>query len=180
MLNPRHRAVATTTPECRSASASLRCVMLPVVRITETRPPVHELSWPPVRLLSLRPSDSPDCRFSVAASVATGGVSDRSRLTGRDSVSGHLRLNPWEAPARLPPPARSASPGTAPSAAASWRARSRCLPSARAPCGSDGQQRFDDEANGGEPRANQRGAAETGASGEPHQMKGIGLPGGSG
>ena len=56
----------------------------------------------------------------------------------------------------------------------------------------DGQQRFDDddrpetellparEANGGEPRANQRGAAETGAGGEPHQMKGIGLPGGSG
>ena len=29
LARPRHRAVATTTPECRSASASLRCAMLP-------------------------------------------------------------------------------------------------------------------------------------------------------
>ena len=56
----------------------------------------------------------------------------------------------------------------------------------------NGQQRFDNDdrpetellparlANGGEPRTNQRGTAETGASGEPQQMKGVGLAGGIG
>ena len=52
-----------------------------------------------------------------------------------------------------------------------------------------GQQRFDDDyrpeaellsarqANRGQPRAYQRGTAETGASGESQQLERIGLPG---
>ena len=52
-------AVATTTPECRSASASLRCGMLPSSPLCGLGLRGKKISWPPVRSLSLRPGDSP-------------------------------------------------------------------------------------------------------------------------
>ena len=59
LARPRHRAVATTPPECRSASASLRYAMLPSSFGLRTRPPGLALSGPPLRSLALRPGDSP-------------------------------------------------------------------------------------------------------------------------
>ena len=59
LARPRYRAVATTPPECRSASASLRYAMLLSSRTWGLSLRVFCFSRPPVRSLSLRPGNSP-------------------------------------------------------------------------------------------------------------------------
>ena len=59
LARPRHRAVATTPPECRSALASLRYAMLLSSRTWGLSLRAFYLSRPPVRSLSLRPGNSP-------------------------------------------------------------------------------------------------------------------------
>ena len=59
LARPRHRTVATTPPECRSASASLRCVILLSSSEGGLSLPGFDVSGPPLRSLALRPGDSP-------------------------------------------------------------------------------------------------------------------------
>ena len=58
LARPRHRAVAITPPECRSASASLRYAMLPSSTGNGLGLQTFQLSGLPVRSLALRPGDS--------------------------------------------------------------------------------------------------------------------------
>ena len=90
LARPRHRAVATTPPECRSASASLRCVILLSSSEGGLSLPGFDVSGPPLRSLALRPGDSPTtltvtCRW---ASKSQFPFSLPSKLRGSGRVNG--------------------------------------------------------------------------------------------
>ena len=92
LARPRHRAVATTPPECRSASASLRCVILLSSSEGGLSLPGFDVSGPPLRSLALRPGDSPTtltvtCRW---ASKSQFPFSLPSKLRGSGSFPGGL------------------------------------------------------------------------------------------
>ena len=99
LARPRHRAVATTPPECRSASASLRCVILLSSSEGGLSLPGFDVSGPPLRSLALRPGDSPTtltvtCRW---ASKSQFPFSLPSKLRGSGSFPG--ACPPLNAPA---------------------------------------------------------------------------------
>ena len=92
LSRPRHRAVATTPPECRSASASLRCVILLSSSEGGLSLPGFDVSGPPLRSLALRPGDPPTtltvtCRW---ASKSQFPFSLPSKLRGSGSFPGGL------------------------------------------------------------------------------------------
>ena len=92
LARPRHRAVATTPPECRSASASLRCVILLSSSEGGLSLPGFDVSGPPLHSLALRPGDSPTtltvtCRW---ASKSQFPFSLPSKLRGSGSFPGGL------------------------------------------------------------------------------------------